>query len=125
MSNEIKITPADLSSPSAASASMPTPIYRGDLADVKSQLAEVLAKLQVGQTGANAVQPAFGVLDFIRMMSDIERAALDVAWQTVPKNASSAQLADWLARGEIVARYMRRRLGLPVDPIPTPAVPPQ
>jgi len=102
----------------------PTPIYRGELSEVRSQLSEVLAKLQIAPAGASATPaPVFSVLDFITLMSTIERTALDVAWQSVPKNAPTAQLTDWLTRAEVVAKYMRRRLGLPESVVQAPVPP--
>jgi hypothetical protein len=112
---------AGVNQPQAPSPS-PTPIYRGDLTEVKHQLTEVLAKLQTPGAGAATPAPAapFSVLDFITLMANIERTALDVAWQSVPKNAPTAQLNDWLARGEVIAKYMRKRLGLPESAVPVP-----
>lgn len=89
----------------------PTPIYRGEVAELKSMLEDLQAKSQL-PTGASAA--SISPEEVMSLMVSIERQALEIAWIAVDKSNGSEVTRDlWLAEAEIIAKYIKRRLGMP------------
>ena len=89
----------------------PTPIYRGEVNELKSMLADLQAKVQLPASSSSGLSAT----DVMNMVVSIERQALEIAWMTVKTSGlTSEEIRDiWLGEAEIIAKYIKRRLGMP------------
>jgi hypothetical protein len=73
-------------------------------------LADLQAKVQLPASSSSGLSTT----DVMNMMVSIERQALEIAWMTVSKKGESGEvLTTWMEEAEIIAKYIKRRLGMP------------